>query len=49
MLMQDGANVHVFDPKVKRSDAVTEFKYHNIEVDEKNLVFTETPEEAVVG
>merc|ERR1712176_1253157 len=29
MLMQDGASVHVYDPKVKKEDAMTEFKYHN--------------------
>merc|ERR1712157_356852 len=28
MLMADGANVHVFDPKVKKEDAMAEFKYH---------------------
>merc|ERR1712187_693405 len=47
MLMQDGAFVHVFDPKVKKVDAIQEFKYHEMEVDEKQLIFTETPEEAV--
>merc|ERR1712087_590120 len=31
MLLQDGANVTVYDPKVKREDAMTEFKYHNME------------------
>merc|ERR1712153_279807 len=34
MLLQDGAIVTVYDPKVKKEDALTEFKYHNIEVDE---------------
>merc|ERR1712238_373747 len=47
MLLQDGAIVHVFDPKVKKEDAMTEFKYHNMEVDEKKLVFCRTPQEAV--
>merc|ERR1711930_23123 len=28
MLLQDGASVHVYDPKVKKEDAMTEFKYH---------------------
>merc|ERR1712060_376839 len=27
MLLQDGANVTVYDPKVKREDALAEFKY----------------------
>merc|ERR1711865_285947 len=47
MLLQDGAIVHVFDPKVKKEDALAEFKYHNMEVDEKRLVFCSTPQEAV--
>merc|ERR1712060_507568 len=33
------ACVYVYDPKVKKEDAMTEFKYHNMEVDEKRLVF----------
>merc|ERR1719345_197453 len=47
MLLQDGAIVHVFDPKVKKEGAMKEFKYHNMEVDEKRLVFCSTPQEAV--
>merc|ERR1711992_42778 len=47
MLMQDGAKVHVYDPKVKKEDALTEFKYHNMQVDESRLIFCKTPEEAV--
>merc|ERR1712076_219455 len=47
MLLQDGASVHVYDPKVKKEDAMTEFKYHNIAVDESRLVFCNTPREAV--
>merc|ERR1711948_63056 len=35
MLMQDGASVHVYDPKVKKEDAMAEFKYHNMTVDER--------------
>merc|ERR1712242_15866 len=46
MLLQDGAIVHVFDPKVKKEDAVAEFKYHNMEIDESRLVFCRTPQEA---
>merc|ERR1711934_816424 len=38
MLMQDGANMHVYDPKVKKEDALTEFKYHNMDVDPNKLV-----------
>merc|ERR1711963_910929 len=49
MLLQDGASVHVYDPKVKKEDALAEFKYHNMQIDEKKLIFTETPQEAVDG
>merc|ERR1712241_1184155 len=47
MLMDDGAIVHVYDPKVKKDDAMSEFKYHNMEVNESRLIFSKTPEEAV--
>lgn len=47
MLMQDGARVHVYDPKVKREDAIREFKYHGMEVDDKQLIFENSPAEAV--
>merc|ERR1712159_411036 len=33
MLMEDGARVHVYDPQVKREDAIREFEDHNMEVD----------------
>lgn len=46
MLMQDGAVVHVYDPKVARSDALAEFKYHNMEVDDKQFIFANSAEEA---
>merc|ERR1712183_8787 len=49
MLMQDGAIVHVYDPKVKKEDALTEFKYHNMDVDESRLIFSKSAEEAVDG
>merc|ERR1712137_935656 len=49
MLMQDGADVHVYDPKVRREEAIQEFKYHGVEVDDKLFTFTKTPEEAVEG
>merc|ERR1711902_290772 len=49
MLMDDGAIVHVFDPKVKKEDAMSEFKYHNMEVDERRLIFSDKPDETVAG
>merc|ERR1712241_267912 len=49
MLMQDGARVMVYDPKVKKEDALTEFKYHNVKVDESRLIFAKTAKEAVDG
>merc|ERR1711878_153023 len=49
MLMDDGAIVQVFDPKVKKEDAMSEFKYHNMELDESKLVFSQSPAEAVDG
>merc|ERR1712051_425179 len=47
MLLQDGAIVHVFDPKVKKEDAMQEFKYKNMQVDESKLVWAKSPQEAV--
>merc|ERR1712242_543894 len=47
MLMDDGAMVHVYDPKVKKEDAMSEFKYHNMEVDEHKLIFSNMPDETV--
>merc|ERR1712050_654930 len=49
MLLQDGACVHVYDPKVKKEDAMAEFKYHNMAVDESRFVFCNSPLEAVEG
>eukprot|EP00438_Fugacium_kawagutii_P001589 Skav221831 [mRNA] locus=scaffold885:297087:307781:+ [translate_table: standard] len=49
MLMKDGAIVHVYDPKVVIEDALTEFKYHDIEVNTNQLIFTKTPQEACDG
>merc|ERR1712204_83863 len=49
MLLQDGAIVTVYDPKVKKEDALTEFKYHDMQVDESRFIFAKTPEEAVDG
>lgn len=48
-LMQDGAYVHVYDPKVKKEDALTEFRYHQMKVDESRLIFAPSPQEAVDG
>merc|ERR1712018_381594 len=47
MLMDDGAIVHVYYPKVKKEDAMSEFKYHNMEVNESKLIFSKAPDEAV--
>merc|ERR1711920_430549 len=49
MLLQDGAIVHVFDPKVNKEDAMTEFKYHGLQVDPDRFIFSSTPEGAVDG
>jgi len=49
MLLQEGAIVTVYDPKVKKEDALTEFRYHNMQVDESRLIFASTPQEAVDG
>merc|ERR1712241_96137 len=49
MLMQDGASVHVYDPKVKKEDALVEFKYHNLDIDESRLTFAPSADAAVEG
>merc|ERR1711884_922169 len=49
MLLQDGACVHVYDPKVEKEDALMEFKCHNMQVEESRLIFAKSPEEAVEG
>merc|ERR1712176_1286750 len=49
MLMQDGANLFVYDPKVSIEDAMTEFKYHNMQVPESQFRFVKTPDEAIDG
>merc|ERR1712024_220692 len=38
-----------YDPKVKKEDALAEFKYHNIQVDESRLIFANNAQEAVDG
>merc|ERR550537_978350 len=47
MLMQDSAFVQVYDPKVRREDAMREFALHEIEVDDQRFAVCATPEEAV--
>jgi UDPglucose 6-dehydrogenase len=47
MLMQEGALVSVYDPKVQKKDALLEFKYHDMEVDETLFTFCDEPEDAV--
>merc|ERR1711972_427039 len=49
MLMQDGADLFVYDPKVKIEDAITEFKYHDVEVNKSQFHFVSSPEEAIDG
>jgi len=49
MLMQDQAIVHVYDPKVRREDAVREFTEHGIEVEDQFLHWANSPEEAING
>jgi len=49
MLMQDGAIVHVWDPKVNRQGAVDEMKYHEMEVPENQFVWSPSAAEAVEG
>jgi len=49
MLLQDGAVVHVYDPKVKKQDALQEFKYHNMTVDENKLVWEDSAAHAADG
>jgi UDPglucose 6-dehydrogenase len=49
MLMNDGAIVHIYDPKVAIEDALQEFKYHEIEVNKSQFIFTQTVEEACDG
>merc|ERR1712087_99005 len=49
MLMEDRANVHVYDPKVSREDAIREFEDHGMTVKEEKLIFTKTAQEAADG
>ena len=38
MLLQDGAIVTVYNPKVEKEDVVTKFKYLNMQVDESRSI-----------
>jgi len=49
MLLNDGARVHVYDPKVSKEDALREFAYHNLQVDSDKLVFESGPGAAADG
>ncbi|CAJ1377095.1 unnamed protein product [Effrenium voratum] len=49
MLMKDGAIVHVYDPKVAIEDALQEFKYHDLEVNQSQFIFSTSAEEACDG
>lgn len=47
--LEDGAVVHVYDPKVQKEEALIEFRYHELQVDESKLVFSDSPKDAVDG
>merc|ERR1711971_472114 len=49
MLMQDGAIVHVYDPKVTKKEALKEFGYRRTEVKDDLFIFADSPTEAVTG
>lgn len=49
MLMQDGAVVHVYDPKVTKESAIEEMTIHGMEVPEKQFHWAESPEKATDG
>jgi len=49
MLMQDGAILHVFDPLVKREDAVHEMKLHQMEINDDQFVWAANAMDAVEG
>merc|ERR1712019_184074 len=49
MLMEDGANVHVYDPKVDKVDAIKEIQDHGLKIVEAKLVFAKTAQEAADG
>ena len=47
MLMEHGAIVHVYDPKVTREAALEEFSLHGFEVNDRQLVWSPSAEESV--
>ena len=47
LLMEDGAIVHVYDPKVTREAALEEFSLHGFEVKDRQLVWSPSAEENV--
>merc|ERR1712194_646861 len=47
MLMDDGAICQVYDPQVRRADALLEFESHGLPVSEKQFVSCVCPEDAV--
>jgi UDPglucose 6-dehydrogenase len=46
-LLDEGAILHIWDPKVSRESALREFKEHNIEVDESRFITCSSAAEAV--
>merc|ERR1719487_2172093 len=48
-LMTDGAELHVYDPKVKREDALYEFELHDVKVNDKLFVTSPSAEAAIDG
>jgi len=49
MLCQDGAFVHVYDPKVERESALQEINTHGMEVADDRFIFEKDPSSAVDG
>merc|ERR1712194_112058 len=47
MLLDDGALVHVFDPKVEKEDALREFGYQGLTIDSEKLVWEASAAAAV--
>merc|ERR1711976_627037 len=43
LLLEDGANVHVYDPKVLREDAIREFEDHGMNVKDSRFHFCNSP------
>merc|ERR1712098_663987 len=47
MLMEDGAILHVYDPKVTRESAVAEMEHHGMDVPDDQFIFADSAVEAV--